>query len=106
LLLNFFNFPRMQITSLRFWRRHAQLIGYVPLTRYRDGLGLDGGLLVFGAHRALQGYFAVLADDLNVVSIGRQRLVIVKSRANLLGELAVGWIHFLLIGRGCVCILV
>ena len=64
-----------------------------------DGLGFDRLLLLVGAHRALERHLAVDGDDLDVVGVGRQRVVLGERAANLLRQLTVGGGFLLLIRR-------
>ena len=79
----------------------GQFVRYVFRAYDRDGLRLDVGLIVVGANRTFQGDFAVSRDDLDVVTVGGERVVLHDGAANLLGGVAVGRIHLLVVGRRC-----
>src|SRR5450432_4202658 len=77
-----------------------QFAGYLGFARHFGGLGLDSLLLVLGSYRSLQRDLAALSDDLHVVGIRRQGFVFHNRLANLVCDIAVGTILFLLISRG------
>src|ERR1700675_2331163 len=78
-----------------------ELIGYVFLAGGIDGFVLQVVFLVFGLHRPAEYYLTLMHEDSDVVSAGGERLVMMNGFPDLLGESAVGGIHFLLIrGRG------
>lgn len=75
---------------LLFRRRDIDLISHIAVAGDRGSFRGNIGLFIFGPHWALEGDFAVLRDDLDVVGVGGQRLVLMNGRANFLGDFAIG----------------
>src|SRR5437588_12889332 len=94
-------FPAICLSFLLRLLRFAFLDGYLvldgPLARYLGGLSLDSFLFLLGMHGALQSNRTVLSDDLDVVSVSRQRLIGDNRAPNLGRDLAVAFVFFLLI---------
>jgi hypothetical protein len=67
-------------------------------------LGLNVALLIVRSNRTLQCDLTVLGDDLDVVSVGRKRLVFHDRRPDLLGYIPISGLVSLLIGCGGVFI--
>src|ERR1700734_380083 len=63
-----------------------------------DSLRLNVGFLVVGSNWSLKGDFAVLRDDLDILRVGRQRLIVHDRPADFLRQLAVRRILRLLVG--------
>src|SRR5258708_36549432 len=70
----------------------------MSLASHRRDLRGNIVLLILGTNGSLQGDFAILGDDLDVVGVRRQRLVLMNGHADFLRDFAIGLIHLLLIG--------
>src|ERR1043166_7460445 len=96
-------FPAMlfllyEVRSALLLRFDVQLACDLAIAGDLHSLGFKRFLLVLGSHRSLQRYVTVLRHDLDVVCIHRKRLVFHNGLSNLLRDVAVGTIIFLLIG--------
>src|SRR6266852_3050605 len=80
-------------------RFDIQLVGYFVLACHFCSLRRHRHFFVFGADGPLECDHPVLRDDLNVVCVARQGLVFHNCLANLLGDVAVRTVFFLLVRR-------
>src|SRR5579872_1603054 len=84
----------LNVLLLRF---DVQFARDLAVTRNFGSLGFNRLLLIIRSHRPFERHLTVLRDDLDVVCIGRERLVFHDGLSNLLGDVAIRTIVLLLI---------